>query len=844
MNTHMQGSVLPCLVVLACLAGSVAGGQIASPSASPATADLHPALIQRFAEADGPVKAWIFFTDKGVAPGRDMAAALDRVAATYDRHAIERRLLRGSPAKQAGQVFDEHDLPVSADYIAAVTAAGADIHVTSRWLNAVSAWVTLDQAREIAALPCVSRLEPVRRFRHTDPIDVTPVAPGQPSPVDPARAGRLDYGDATQQLEQMDLIRLHDDGFTGQGIIIGVLDTGFERSHAAFNYPGHPLQVIAEHDFVDNDGNTGIQPGDAPEQHEHGTLILGCLGAYQPGVIVGGAYDAAYVLAKTEDPTGEYPAEEDDYVAGIEYVEAQGVDISTASLGYIDWYTQEDLDGLTAACTIAVNLLTANGVIHCNAAGNEGHDTNPQTSSLIAPADAFQVITCGAVQTNGRMADFSSDGPTADGRVKPELLALGVNTFSVDPYAPDGVTTASGTSLSTPLVAAAVACVLQARPEWTVDQMRAELFQTASQYVAMETFDPLYVQGYGIINAYAPLQDCNVNDVPDILDIARGDSGDCHRNGVPDECELAAGTSFDCNGNDVPDECDVAEIPAQVVEDGPFVLGWQEIATTGTTVSLWDNGTADVVMPFTNDVFPNSAVRIGNDGAIGFAAAFGLYFNNQEMPTDSLYYPGALSLAPYWDDLSANTGRVCYATIGTAPHRTFIVEWYDRRHWPGTGDGATFQVQIFETPVDGAFAQFLYLDVNFGDPAIDVGASATIGFQFDSGSGHMWSYNQHGAVEDGVVLSLMLPQDPLSPDQNGNGVPDECEGLAGDLNCDGVIDNFDIAPFVRLLTSTPPDYPEYYAGWPNCNHLNGDLNQDGAVDNFDIGPFVSLVANP
>ena len=242
-------------------------------------------------------------------------------------------------------------------------------------------------------------------------------------------------------------------------------------------------------------------PAIPSSQHNHGTMILGCIGSYQPGELVGGAYDASFVLAKTEDTSGEYEAEEDNYVAGLQFIEANGADMATSSLGYIDWYTQSQLDGETAVTTIAMNIANSNGLHVCTAAGNEYHDSDPATSSLIAPSDAYRVITCGATDLGGSITSFSSEGPTADGRVKPEVLACGSSTDTVSPSSDTGYTTADGTSLSTPLVACAVACLIEAHPEWTVDELRDALFQTADDYVANGTHDPLFVRGYGVVNA-------------------------------------------------------------------------------------------------------------------------------------------------------------------------------------------------------------------------------------------------------------------------------------------------------------------------------------------------------
>lgn len=521
-------------------------------------AKMHPALLSRLADANGPVKAWVFFTDKGVVSPAARTAAIDQVAATYNPRAIQRRLLRGSADKRAGRVFDERDLPVVPAYRAAVTATGARLGVTSRWLNAVSVTAAREQLEQIAALAFVQRLQPVAQAQRIEPVSVSAALP-PPLPNAGLERDRLDYGLATEQLTQINLIALHDAGYTGSGVVIGILDTGFHRAHVAFNNPAHPLNIVAEYDFINDDSNTENQSGDLANQDDHGTYILGTLASCLPGQLVGAAYDAAYILCKTENMASETPVEEDYYVAGLEFIEAHGGDMATSSLGYTAWYSQADFDGQTAVTTIAVNVATANGLHCCASAGNAGHDANPTTAHLGAPADALQVITCGAVYHDGTIASFSSDGPTADGRVKPELLARGVITHTVDPNYDQGYSGVNGTSLSTPLVAGAVACLTQAHPEWTVDQMRDALFHTAGYYVAHRTHDPLYVEGYGIANALATIRDCNQNGTLDWQEIATGASLDCNHNGVPDACDLASGTSADCNANGFLDECDLVE---------------------------------------------------------------------------------------------------------------------------------------------------------------------------------------------------------------------------------------------------------------------------------------------
>jgi subtilisin family serine protease len=451
---------------------------------------VHRSVDRLLGEREGPALVWVFFADKGPI---EIGASLRDLERTYHPRALERRRLR----RTAPGLLDQRDLPVHAGYAEAVAQTGAAVCTTSRWVNGVSVRATKPQVRSIAALPFVTKIQPVRR------VGGVPVA-GGPSGIDPpagaAAAGSF-YGLSEEQLTQINVIALHDQGYTGAGVIIGALDTGFATTHEAFNFPGHPLQVVAEHDFVDQDPETGPQPGDLANQHEHGTYILGTMGSYNPGVLVGGAYDAGFILAKVEDVGGEYAAEENLFVAGLEYIEANGGDVATSSVVIFDHYTQDQLDGLTSVMTIGFNTATANGVHCCQGAGNNGHDNDPATSTLLPPADGFQVISCGAVDNTGASAWFTSDGPTADGRVKPEVLARGVLTRTVHPHDDAAYQEVNGTSLSTPVTAGAVACVVQAHPEWTVDQMRWALTHTADYYVANATFDPLYIRGYGIVDA-------------------------------------------------------------------------------------------------------------------------------------------------------------------------------------------------------------------------------------------------------------------------------------------------------------------------------------------------------
>jgi serine protease AprX len=449
-------------------------------------------LRTRFDESDEPQKLWINFTDKSIPDEAAYLVAVDQLASNYNPRALERRRLR----RTAPGLIDGLDLPLSQHYVEAIESTGARVDKKSRWLNAVSVHADRTQAERIAKLPCVRSLRPVRVGRREDP-SASPEAGDDLSQID-----RDFYGQAQTQLDQINLPALHARGYTGNGVLIGVLDSGFRRDHAAFNHPDQALSVIAEWDFMNDDPNTDIEAGDQPDQHFHGTAILGAMGTYYPEEMVGAAYDASYVLAKVEDAASEFPLEEDWFLAGLEFLESEGCDLATSSL-IAYWYGQDAMDGETSVMAQAFNIATANGM-HCiQAAGNSGHDDNPATSHLTTPADAFDVISCGAVEINDAIAGFSSDGPTLDGRVKPEVLARGASAWTVDAYDTVGYVTVSGTSIAAPQVAGAVACLVQAHPEWTVGQMRQRLFNTADYFLASGTHDPLFVLGYGIIDAAA-----------------------------------------------------------------------------------------------------------------------------------------------------------------------------------------------------------------------------------------------------------------------------------------------------------------------------------------------------
>jgi len=480
--------LFPALVLLSALGAPAVAGE---------PAPVHPDVLRRLAETGAPVKVWIHFTDKGLPDPAAREQALAQAEAALSSRALVRRALR----RTAAGLVDERDVPVAAAYRAAVQQAGASVLHESRWLNALSATVDAAAVARVAAVPGVASITLVGRS--VPPRLMAHVVTSSGGTADGATEGAF-YGLAETQHALINLPAVHDAGYKGAGIVIGILDTGFVTTHAAFNDPGQPLQVVAAWDFVNDDASVAIDPGDDPDQHFHGTFILGELAAYLPGSLVGAAWEASYVLCKTEDATQEVQAEEDLYVAGLEFAELNGADVCTSSLGYLDWYTQADLDGQTAVTTKAVNVATENGVACCTAAGNQGYDLDPAVSHLMAPGDALDVITVGAVEPTLENASFSSDGPTADGRTKPEIMTMGTQVISVWPYDDVQFGEAAGTSTATPEMAGVVACLLSAHPEWSVVSLRARVTGTGS-YFGLPLPDPLSIWGWGVADAGAAL---------------------------------------------------------------------------------------------------------------------------------------------------------------------------------------------------------------------------------------------------------------------------------------------------------------------------------------------------
>jgi subtilisin family serine protease len=436
--------------------------------------------------ADGQ-RTWFFFHDKG--PVSLQKAAIEQAASSLS----EKALLRRARVKRATALVDETDLPVYPAYLEQLADLGIQPVVISRWLNGVSAVATPAQIAAAGELDCIARIQPVLRGHK-------PLPAAEPILLKPAGSGDkpLDYGFSREQNEQVQIPAVHQRGYYGQGVCIAVFDTGFRLNHEAFD----SLQIIAKHDFIQDDDVVDNEAGERSDQNSHGTMVLSIIAANRPGSLIGGAPRATFILAKTEDVSQEVQAEEDHWIAAAEWAEKLGADIFSTSLGYIDWYTIDEMDGDTAPITRAADLAAGKGVVVLVSAGNEGNDIWRYIS---APADGDSVIAVGAVDSKGSVAPFSSRGPTADGRIKPDVMAQGISVACVSvPLSTEkgsSYSRVSGTSAACPIAASCAALILCANPDLTPMEILDAMRRTATR---SQTPDVDY--GWGVVQTLAAVE--------------------------------------------------------------------------------------------------------------------------------------------------------------------------------------------------------------------------------------------------------------------------------------------------------------------------------------------------
>ena len=443
------------------------------------------------------MKVWVYLADKGQVSGAGYNAAL---AAAEDRLLPRtRRRLTTRSDRLAGW----EDMPVHVPYLERIEELGGRVLQVSRWFNAASVSILTGDIEILADQPFVLIVDTVAKLRHPSPVPPQLAGRAETDALQSARlralqSERLDYGPSFVQLDQLNVPDLHDLGLTGSGVLVALFDTGFSLDHGAFDRLR--TRVEAHRNFLRDE--TGLTELESPG---HGTAVLGTIGGYTPGQLVGPAFGARFLLASTEVTAFENEIEEDFWVAAMEWADSLGADVISSSLGYIDWYSYQDMDGETAMITRAASMAADRGIVVVNSMGNEG---GAPYEKMLAPADGEGVISVGAVDALGRRAAFSSIGPTYDGRIKPDVMAMGEGAYTVDPFTMDGYMRVDGTSFSAPLVAGVAALLLEAYPHWTPDKVQRVLRQTAGQAAAPDTLN-----GYGIVSAVDALMTESRGDV-------------------------------------------------------------------------------------------------------------------------------------------------------------------------------------------------------------------------------------------------------------------------------------------------------------------------------------------
>ncbi|HNV49403.1 MAG TPA: S8 family serine peptidase [Bacteroidales bacterium] len=440
-----------------------------------------------------PDKYFIAFTDKNNSP-----YSIENPQEYLSARAIERRSRYNIP-------IDIHDLPVNPQYIEAVADIGVQVINPTKWLNGITIYTNNPSLlSEIEALPFVKSVRKARQATQAHPKtdfddDISLFKPSWENEtiIDfsnrtkaTGKSTSLQYGLGYNQINQINGIPLHDDGFQGQGMVIAVLDAGFSYANQlnAFDSLYMNGLIYGTRDIVS--GGTNVYQGSF-----HGTGVLSTMGANLPGELIGTAPKAGYYLIRTEDTGSEYLIEEYNWASGAEFADSTGADIINSSLGYVDFddpnqnHIYQDMDGNTAPATIAADRAMSRGMIVVNSAGNSGNYTS--WPWIGAPADGDSVFTIGAVDANGIIAGFSSIGPTADGRLKPNVVAQGAATVIASSNG--GTTTSNGTSFSSPIIAGMTACLWQINQELANMSILEAIQQSGSYYN-----NPNYQYGNGI----------------------------------------------------------------------------------------------------------------------------------------------------------------------------------------------------------------------------------------------------------------------------------------------------------------------------------------------------------
>jgi serine protease AprX len=408
----------------------------------------------------------------------------DKAGTNYTVSKPSEFLSERSIARRTNQKIEitEHDLPVSSLYLKKLSDAGIQVVYTSKWLNAALIDIPKEKLIQIRSFDFVKEVEGDFANGLGSPNSRKATQSDKLSPV-------FDSGSAQNQLEMLGVSAMHNKGFKGKGVLIGLLDSGYLNANKldVFKHLFDDNRILETYNFVFN--TTSVY-----DSHSHGTSVLSCIAADLSGEMVGTAPEASFVLYVTEDVRSETRLEEVNWLIAAERADSVGVDILGSSLGYSDFdgtdqdYSYADMNGKTALITRAADWAASKGILVVVSAGNEGNKT---WKYITAPADATNAISVAAVDSNQKYASFSSVGPSADNRIKPDIAAKGYATTIASPE--NYVRQGNGTSYAAPLITGLVAGLRQAFPDITSADLRRILLESGSQ-----SNQPDNLLGYGV----------------------------------------------------------------------------------------------------------------------------------------------------------------------------------------------------------------------------------------------------------------------------------------------------------------------------------------------------------
>lgn len=423
-------------------------------------------------------KYFVKFKDKNNSP-----YSIENPSEFLSQRSIERRTKQGISITM-------NDLPVNPDYLQQIKNTGASVNFQLKWFN--GATITITNSNQLTAIQSLSFVESTEKIYQSgakgSELEVD-VQDTKPSNRKKKATDELNYGNSSTQIKMMNGHILHNNGFMGEGIQIAVLDAGFLNvdTHPAFDSIRTRGRILGTKDFVNPNSNIY-------EEHYHGMMVLSTMGGYIEGQLIGTAPHAKYWLIRTENADVEQIYEEYCWAAGAEFADSVGADIINTSLGYTTFditaqsHSYNDLNGTSAPITKAANYASSTGMVVVVSAGNDGDSSWYYIS---APADSPNVLTVGAVDNAREKASFSSFGPTYDGRIKPDVCAMGQSAVVANTTGVIG--TANGTSFSSPIMAGMVACLWECKPNLNASEIIQLVKTSGSQFQS-----PNNSIGYGI----------------------------------------------------------------------------------------------------------------------------------------------------------------------------------------------------------------------------------------------------------------------------------------------------------------------------------------------------------